>query len=70
MSLIDEKVLAFIRGSENRTLTFLEIATAVMCAPITARRSVQRLKASGKLRTDTPPGRAFRFILTDEEQSS
>lgn len=67
MSLVDEKVLAFITASDNKALTFLEIARGVRCAPITVRRSVHRLRAAGRLQFSPTPGRVFRFTPTDGE---
>jgi MarR-like DNA-binding transcriptional regulator SgrR of sgrS sRNA len=67
MSLVDEKVLAFIRDSADRRLSFLDIAARIGCAPITVRRSVHRLKASGRLTWQAPQGRVFEFDLTPDE---
>lgn len=66
MSLIDEKVLHVIRQS-TRTISLVAIAADIGCAPITVRRSVKRLQASGRLKVEAPEGRVFRFIIVDEE---
>lgn len=68
MSLIDEKVLAFIRSSPNKHLTYLQIATVIGCAPITVRRSVHRLQSAGKLTLTAPQGRVFDFIVHEDGQ--
>jgi DNA-binding transcriptional regulator PaaX len=65
MSLVDEKVLAFIRDSQSKHLTYLDIAAAIGCAPITVRRSVHRLQAAGKISQQAPQGRVFAFRVTD-----
>lgn len=67
MSLVDEKVLAFIKESPNKHLTYFVIAGAIGCSPMTARRSVKRLESAGKITLHTPQGRVFHFCVSDEE---
>lgn len=66
MSLVDEKVLAYIRNSPNKHLTYFVIAHDVGCSPMTARRSVKRLESAGKLTLHAPQGRVFFFSVNDE----
>ncbi len=69
MRLTDEQVLAYIQASDNRALSFLEIARALRCSPMTVRRSVKRLRTAGRLEWETPAGRVFRFRVTEEPGS-
>jgi hypothetical protein len=69
IALIDQKVLAFIDASDDKTIRFLDIARQVGCAPITVRRSVHRLKAAGKLSWEYTSDKTMRFCVNGDKRA-